>query len=132
MLLAFNTQASGTCGRYDSQTPSTATSVPTSQYAHSSEDYIDRFYAALNRWRSETHLISSANRKFSHPSFQSIVDLGQVAIPLILSEVRHSPSWLVVALERITGERPYNADMRGNLKAITNAWLSRYEWPSIE
>ena len=59
-----------------------------------------------------------------HGSFVSIVNIGELAIPLILDELRVEPSLLFLALRRITGEDPVSPSDRGNIKSMVDAWLA--------
>jgi hypothetical protein len=43
-------------------------------------------------------------------------------VPLIVNELRLQPSLLVYALEDITGEQPYPADIKGDIKAMSDYW----------
>jgi hypothetical protein len=67
---------------------------------------------------------SSPKQMEDHPEFRAIVNMGDLAIPLIIGELRLKPSILVLALAKITGEIPYSDAERGSVKAMTNAWLS--------
>jgi hypothetical protein len=60
-----------------------------------------------------------------HPSYQEIIGLGPRAISLILEELRKEPDFWFWALRSLTGENPTTEEMRGDLEAMTRAWL---EW----
>jgi hypothetical protein len=97
---------------------------PRGIYRVTEPDYVDIFYSRLHRWMSETYFSSSIAEIERHPDYIAIVAMGRHAIPLIISELRKSPSLLVFAAQSITGETPYLKCERGNIKAMTNAWIS--------
>lgn len=47
-----------------------------------------------------------------------------LALPLILEDLRALPKPWFNALQSITGADPISADMAGNLKKMTAAWLA--------
>jgi hypothetical protein len=95
-----------------------------SHYRPRSFDYIDFFYSNLRKWESETSVISSVAEIQKHRSFVSIVNLGELAIPLILDELRVEPSLLFLALRRITSEDTVSPSDRGYVKSMVDAWLA--------
>ena len=95
-----------------------------SRYRPRSSDYIDYFYSNLRKWESETSVISSVAEIQKHRSFVSIVNIGELAVPLILDELRVEPSLLFLALRRITGDDPVSPSDRGNVKSMVDAWLA--------
>lgn len=83
------------------------------------------FYAVLERWQAETGFYSDPAKIMAHPSFQALVQNARMASPLILAELRKEPSLLVWVLEdAFPGERPYPDAMVGDIKAMTDAWLT--------
>lgn len=92
-------------------------------YASSYIDFITVFYDLLRKWSSETTFESNLDTITSHPSYRGIVSLGARALPLIVDELRTQPSLLVYALEDITGERPYPANIQGNIRAMADHWV---------
>jgi len=93
-------------------------------YKATAADYVDRFYANLHKWRSETYYLSSAKELQKHPSFQAIVEMGEPVIALILDDLKRRPSLLALALSAITDENPVPDADRGNVRAMANAWIS--------
>jgi hypothetical protein len=87
-------------------------------------DFVASYYAVLRRWRSETTIISDPREVFAHPSFKALVENARVCLPLILSDLRLSPSNLVYVLEEAFGVSPYPKSSEGDLRAMTDAWLS--------
>ena len=92
-------------------------------YRSSRVDFIDVFYRALRQWVSETIFESNLDVILSHPSFRTIVAMGQRAVPLIVDELKRRPSLIAYALEAITGEQPYPANTRGNIRAMSDHWV---------
>lgn len=102
-----------------------ATSAPSrGSYSPSHQDYVDIFYSSLRKWESETFHVSSIPEIVEHPAFLNIVEMGELAIPLIVQELENKPSVLLFALNKIVGAAPYLDADRGNIKAMTNAWLA--------
>lgn len=83
----------------------------------------DRFRLLATRWRAETRYLSSITEAVIHPSYQAIVGMGQTVIPFIITSLRREPDWWFWALKAITGDDPVPAEARGNLRAMTEAWL---------
>lgn len=49
--------------------------------------------------------------------------MGEGAVPLLLAELRREPDDWFWALHAITGANPVPAASRGDLRAMTEAWL---------
>ena len=58
-----------------------------------------------------------------HPAYQRIIGHGKVAVPFILHELERAPDHWFWALNAITGEDPVPDEDRGDLEAMTRAWL---------
>lgn len=121
MLLGYS-KSTITAGRYANRNTATATRSGTSNYHNVPSDYVDAFYSSLHKWRSETFFCSDHTKLIEHSAFRAIVNLGRPIVPLIIDELRHEPTWLVIALEEITGAQPYTHADAGNLRAITESW----------
>ena len=83
-----------------------------------------RFNNLARRWKKETIHLSLIQQMVLHPAYQEVIGLGSKAIPLILNELRKEPDFWFWALRALTGEDPTTEKMRGDLEAMTNAWLS--------
>ena len=59
------------------------------------------------------------------PSYQQIVGMGEIAVPLILRELETEPAQWFWALRAITGENPVPPESRGRVREMTQAWI---EW----
>ena len=84
------------------------------------QDDFDRLAAEL---KSETAHFSSSNMIAGHPAFQAIVGMGREAIPLILRDLNDAPVQWFQALRAIARESPVRPEDRGNVEAMTAAWL---------
>lgn len=81
-----------------------------------------QFNDLVRTWRRETAALSMLDRKVMHPSYQRIIGLGPVAIPLILKEMRARPGHWFWALDALTqGESP--AKNYSDLDEARTAWL---------
>lgn len=77
-----------------------------------------------DQWLAETGAQSSLAKQYAHPAYQRIVGLGPAAVPLLLRELEAEPNYWFHALRAITGEDPVTQEARGNLRAMTDAWLA--------
>jgi len=55
--------------------------------------------------------------------------MGEIAIPLILDQLRKQPTHLFWALYEITGINPVDPASAGNIRAMIDAWL---EWGNTQ
>ncbi len=81
------------------------------------------FDGLVEKWNDETINLSSMQRITANSAYLSIIGLGPRAIPLILDLLRREPDWWFCALRAITRVDPVTEQMRGDLSAMTNAWL---------
>lgn len=84
---------------------------------------IIKFLELKNQWKEETAMLSSITEISMNPAYQQIIGMGQIAIPLILSELKKKPDHWFWALKSITGEDPVLQEQRGRLKEMAGAWL---------
>jgi hypothetical protein len=99
-------------------------SLSSGRYQSSSVDFINLFYAALRRWRSETAIYSDPNKITSHPSFSAMVKNAELIAPLIIEELKIRPSLLVWVLDDAFADKPYPKSATGNIKEMTDAWIA--------
>jgi hypothetical protein len=104
------------------RTPSPSPS--SGHYSPSAIDFVNFFYAVLNRWKSETAFYSNPDQITSHQSFRDLVENVDTITPLVIDELKKGPSLLVWVLEEGTGEKPYAESSSGNIKEMTNAWIA--------
>ena len=87
---------------------------------------VQGFRNLVDRWSAETRHVSSLSEIEEHEALQGIIAMGRSAIPLILYELRVSPSWLLLALDTLVDSPPaLEEGSQGGLLDSTNAWI---EW----
>ena len=74
-------------------------------------------------WKQETAHLSSMSMIAEHGAYREIIRMGKEAIPLILQDLEESRAQWVSALRSITGESPVAPEDRGDVEAMTAAWL---------
>ena len=85
----------------------------------------ERFLELADQWENETVLLSRTDLATKHPAYREILDMGQLAIPLILERMQsHSGHW-IQALCDITGADPVDVSDYGNIDAMEASW---HEW----
>jgi type I restriction enzyme M protein len=82
------------------------------------------FQALAERWRRETGMVSSITKKINHPAYKKIIDLGEVAVPLILNELRVRPAYWFSALESILKASPIPKGQKVTFAEAVAAWLN--------
>ena len=85
----------------------------------------DRFANLVAKWKAESvHMSNTAQMAMLRP-YQSIIGMGEPAIPLLLEELRREPDQWFWALEAITLENPVPPEAKGRLDLMAQAWI---EW----
>ncbi len=82
-----------------------------------------RFLRLKEKWEEETAFLSSVTDVAMHPSYQGIIGMGPVVIPMILREMAKRPGQWFWALKSISGEDPVPLEQRGNIIEMTKTWL---------
>ena len=67
-----------------------------------------RFQSHLTSWQTKTLFLSSTKAIIENDDFQSIVAMGESAIPFIIEEIENKPSTLVWALNLICNRKITN------------------------
>ncbi|MCI0641718.1 MAG: hypothetical protein L0Y72_32030 [Gemmataceae bacterium] len=83
----------------------------------------NEFRTLAERWKEACALLSSTSAMIAHPAYQSIIELGQPAVPLLLRELKKEPVHWFEALKAITGEDPVKPSDWGNISGMASAWL---------
>ena len=87
------------------------------------EDLTSRFSTLAAEWKDATRLSSSPTEIAMHPSYQSIIGMGESVLPLILNDLKQTRDHWFWALRAITGANPVPPSDRGNVDAMIRAWL---------
>src|SRR5258707_10043848 len=82
-----------------------------------------RFVELVDQWKRERGPHSSSAELARHPAYQQIIEMGQEAIPLLLSELEREPDHWFRALYAITGVNPVPAASRGKVREMADAWI---------
>lgn len=83
----------------------------------------DRFTQLAEEWHGETGHLSSPQQIALHHAYQSIIGLGEPAIPLILADLKERGGQWYWALHAITNASPVPVDDAGNIAKMKEAWL---------
>lgn len=75
-------------------------------------------------WKHDTEFESSPRRIAMHPSYQRIIGMGPVALPLILQDLERTHDDWFWALDAITGVNPVRSEDRGVVHRMVSAWIS--------
>lgn len=90
----------------------------------------ERFRELVEKWKEETRYISSLTEITTSPAYLGIIYMGAPALPLLFDELRRQPDHWFTAIQKILeGTRygpvnPVPEAHRGNLRRMTDAWLS--------
>jgi hypothetical protein len=87
-----------------------------------------KFRRLVAQWHSERDVTSSVTEMVTCPSYQRIIGMGGVAVPLILSELQSEgpePDHWFWALRVLTDADPVAEEDRGDIVKMAAAWL---EW----
>jgi hypothetical protein len=96
-----------------------ATTLPRSGSLH------DRFKRLAAQWKQESQFMSNTAQMALLRSYQSIIGMGDPAVPMILEELRREPDQWFWALEAITLENPVPLVAAGKVDEMAKAWV---EW----
>jgi hypothetical protein len=91
-----------------------------------------KFRRLVSRWRLERGARSSTTEILLAPAYQSIIGMGEKAVPLILAQLRsegNQPDQWFWALQMLTGADPVQEEDEGNFRRMARAWL---DWAAAE
>ncbi|MEO0463272.1 MAG: hypothetical protein AAF127_09085 [Pseudomonadota bacterium] len=71
--------------------------------------------------------MSSIDDMLAVPSFDILVDYGYAALPKIIDHMDKEPSLLGLAAAKIVGDSPITDKIRGDVRAMTGAWIGWYQ-----
>mgnify|MGYP006378308937 FL=1 len=81
------------------------------------------FIELRNRWKKETFILSSSTKITRNENYQSIIQLGVRALPLILKDLEETSSFWFEALEALTGLNLVPEEYWGNIPKMTQIWV---------
>lgn len=119
-------RTSGVAGFYG-QPINVFSSESSAHYRATKPDLRSKFYQHLRRWRFDTMLESSVDKAVGHHDFREIVGLGELVVPMIISEIRTKPDSLMIALQMITGTNPVQDRHRGRMAEMASDWIDWYQ-----
>ena len=83
----------------------------------------ETFQQLADHWEEDTIYLSNPLRIAQHPAHQEILDMGTSAVPLILKRLKDQGGHWFSTLRTITAPDPVPPQDRGNVPAMTAAWL---------
>jgi hypothetical protein len=83
-----------------------------------------QFFLLTKTWKRDTSHLSSVHQICAHPSYLSIIAMGEPVVPLILSELKREPNHWFWALEAITRTNPIKPEHRGKIRKMAEDWIS--------
>ena len=105
-------------------TGNTSVSVQNSAPTTPPKDLTDRFLRLSTEWKRDTGHLSLVSQIVAHSSYQSIIAMGESAIPFILRDLEKEPNHWFSALSAIADEGPeIPVHERGDIRAISEAWI---------
>jgi hypothetical protein len=84
----------------------------------------DRFRELADQWKRNRGPTSSLTAIAKDPAYQKIIAMGSPVVPHILASLEREPDFWFAALKRITKDDPITEEIRGDLRAMTKAWLN--------
>ena len=107
--------------------------LPNASNYNINEEYIFKLemMVLIKRWRDEVKYMSSLSDMVSHEDYKAISSKDRRAISILLNELRDRPHYWFDALQKLVKNNldivvnPVRKADRGNLSAMTDAWL---EW----
>jgi len=88
------------------------------------EDVLRRQFESLrDEWKAQSEFLSSTTDMALLWPYQSIIGMGTNVVPLILEELSRENDHWFWALKAITKADPVPMKDRGNIRAMTAAWL---------
>lgn len=84
-----------------------------------------RFAELSDQWEAEAGLLARLDDAVRLWPYQQVIGIGPAVVPFILESLKAEPDHWFWALSAITGENPIPDEDRGNLGAMSDAWL---EW----
>lgn len=83
--------------------------------------------ACINAWHQQTAVMSSLDDMRATDSYRCLVSYGRRALKWIVDDLQSRPSFLVMAAQEITGDNPVTPAIRGDVRAMSGAWVGWYQ-----
>jgi hypothetical protein len=81
------------------------------------------FAKLVKQWKEETEGSSSISKKLLNIAYLRIIAMGEIAVPLILQELKYNPDHWFIALKAITNADPVSP--QASFEQAVHDWL---EW----
>ncbi len=85
---------------------------------------VAQFEVYYKQWKAETAFESNGRKIIENAHYQKIIDMGEVAVPLILEKYAQANDHWSYALRSITGISLNESTYYGNLEAIRMDWIA--------
>jgi hypothetical protein len=79
------------------------------------------FTQLASEWEEETAHYAMLKKRYSHPAYQKVIELGSSIVPHILNRLEKSPDWWFMALRTITNENP--VEENNSFEEAIDLWL---------
>ena len=81
-----------------------------------------KFFQLSQEVITDNYITASPKNISTHPSYQKIIGMGKEAIPLLLEELEHRPTFWFPALYLITDENPVKKENAGVVQKMVEDW----------
>lgn len=91
-----------------------------------------KFQKLVRQWQGERGVRSSITEASMKPAYQSIIGMGEEAVPLLIAQLRsegNDPDHWFWALGAITATNPVKPEDRGDTVKMAQSWI---EWSESE
>lgn len=85
----------------------------------------NKFLKLKKNWKEDTLFVSSGSVIVSNSSYREIIELGDIAIPWIIEDLKETNAHWFFALEKITGQNPIKKENIGDIDMMKEDWI---EW----
>jgi hypothetical protein len=87
-------------------------------------DLEKEFNKLATTWKAQTKGASSLTGMVMSPAYLEIISYGEKMIPFILKDLKNSPSHWFIALRILARTSPVRPEDAGNIKKMSEAWIS--------
>lgn len=90
------------------------------------QDWI-KFSLLASEWKKQRGTMSSVNDMVALPAYQSIIAMGEPAVPLLIAQLKSEgddPDLWFWALALITNENPIEHKDQGNFSKMAKSWIN--------